>query len=209
MVGTVMLPICTTVGIEKLDQCTNWLRSLREANATAVRSEEILTVLARMEQVGPVGADVLRASGAGLEANHRFWRHHADDEIRTRAAKLVLRWKAEIKAEAEGKVLPSNACAGATLPSHSDNLKNQPQGSTNPLKSQQHGSPTLADGASAEPAMLKRERTPAANNGKENMDQGPAIVAARPMRVKTAAEMMRDYKQKKARLALAEIQEAQ
>mmetsp|Transcript_32006 Transcript_32006/g.63030 ORF Transcript_32006/g.63030 Transcript_32006/m.63030 type:complete len:211 (-) Transcript_32006:242-874(-) len=210
MVGTVLLPISAKACAEKLDQCTNWLRSLREAAAgKAATSEEVLVVVARMEKVGFVGADVLRASGAGLEANHRFWRHHTDDEVRTRTARLVQRWKAEVKAEAEGQVLPSNAQAQASLPQHLHNVRNLPQGSASLVKSPQIGNPVVSEGSSAESAPFKRERTPAANDGKENLNQGPAIVSVRPTRVKTAAEMMRDYKQKKARLALAEIQEAQ
>jgi len=213
MVGTVVLPIYSSAGTEKLDQCTNWLRSLRESNAgKAATSEEILVVLDRMEQVGPVGADVLRASGAGLEANHRFWRYHADDEVRTRAAKLVQRWRAEVKAEGEGQQLPSKAHAGTTLPQQLEpleTLKNLPRGSANTIKGQQNGNPEVGKGASAQSVPLKRERMPAPSDGKENLNQCPEIVSVRPARVKTAAEMMRDYKQKKARLALAEIQEAQ
>lgn len=205
-----MLPICSSAGAQKLDQCTNWLRSLREANSGKdATSEDILLVLARMEAVGPVGADVLRASGAGLEANHRFWRHHADEEVRTKAAKLVQRWKAEVKAEGEGQALPSNAQAVTTLPQQSEKLKNLPQGSANTTKDQHNGNLEMAKGVSAQSVSLKRERTLAANDGKENLNQHLAVVSARPARVKTAAEMMRDYKQKKARLALAQIQEAQ
>jgi len=207
MVGTVMLPICHSAGVEKLDQCTNWLRSLREASAgKAATVEEILVVLDRMEQVGPVGADVLRASGAGLEANHRFWRYHADDEVRTRAAKLVQRWKAEVKAEGEVQASLSNAQVGTTLLRQLENLRNLPQAAANTIKGQETGNPGVAEGASV---PLKRQRMPAASDGKENLNQCPAVVSVRPTRVKTAAEMMRDYKQKKARLALAEIQGAQ
>lgn len=85
--------------LKVMTQCVEKLKRFRDPEAGASCSkDDICAVFEEMLKVEPLtkeqeNKDLLRASGVGVEANHKFFRNHDDESVKKSSKTLIEKWK--------------------------------------------------------------------------------------------------------------------